>query len=139
MSYKTNGRNAQLVKDFSPKAAPLRGPLDVWRKCEDIRDQDREMLKVFYLDAAHRPILSEIISIGTLTESLVHPREVFAPAFKNAAAAIVVAHNHPSGDSNPSEEDRSVTRRLAEAGRLLGIPLLDHIVVAAGTWNRVVI
>jgi len=116
---------------------PLGGPLDIWRACADFRAEMREMFVVFYLDAAHRVILREIISIGTLTESLVHPREVFRPAIANSAAAIVAAHNHPSGSSKPSHEDEAVTRRLAAAGRLLGVPLLDHVVVSATGHNSV--
>ena len=71
-----------------------------------------------------------MISQGTLTASLVHPREVFRPALRDAAAAVVLVHNHPSGDPTPSREDREITQRLAEAGELLGIPVLDHVVVA---------
>jgi DNA repair protein RadC len=71
-----------------------------------------------------------VISQGTLTASLVHPREVFRPALREAAAAVVLVHNHPSGDPTPSREDREITTRLAEAGDLLGIPVLDHVVVA---------
>jgi DNA repair protein RadC len=74
-----------------------------------------------------RPVLT---SQGTLTASLVHPREVFAPALREPAAAIVLVHNHPSGDPTPSREDHEVTARLAAAGELLGIPVLDHVVVA---------
>jgi DNA repair protein RadC len=71
-----------------------------------------------------------MISQGTLTASLVHPREVFRPALRDAAAALVLVHNHPSGDPTPSAEDREVTARLASAGEILGIRVLDHIVVA---------
>lgn len=69
------------------------------------------------------------VSRGTLTTALVHPREVFGPALREVAAAVIVAHNHPSGDPEPSHEDLEVTRRLREAGQLLGVPLLDHIIV----------
>ena len=72
-----------------------------------------------------------LVSQGTLTASLVHPREVFAPALREAAAAIVILHNHPSGDARPSREDHEVTRRLCQVGEILGIPLLDHIVIGA--------
>jgi DNA repair protein RadC len=71
-----------------------------------------------------------MISQGTLTASLVHPREVFRPALRDAAAALVLVHNHPSGDPTPSAEDREVTARLASAGEILGVRVLDHIVVA---------
>ena len=74
-------------------------------------------------------------SQGTLTASLVHPREVFRPALREGAAALVVAHNHPSGDPSPSAEDQEVTRRLVQAGALLGVPLLDHVVVAERGWT----
>ena len=82
------------------------------------------------LDSRHRVIRSVLTSQGTLTASLVHPREVFRPALREAAAALVLVHNHPSGDPSPSSEDREITRRLAQAGVLLGIPVLDHVIVA---------
>jgi DNA repair protein RadC len=85
---------------------------------------------VILLDARHRVLRSEMISQGTLTASLVHPREVFRPALRDAAAALVLVHNHPSGDPTPSAEDREVTARLASAGEILGVRVLDHIVVA---------
>jgi len=91
----------------------------------------KEHFVTFYLDASHRVIYAEVVSIGTLTASLVHPREVFAPAVAHRAAAIIVAHNHPSGLENPSREDRITTKRLADAGKILGIPLLDHVIVGS--------
>jgi DNA repair protein RadC len=96
-----------------------------------IRDDAREHFVAIYLDGRHRAIADAIVSIGTATASLVHPREVFQPAIAVGACALLIAHNHPSGDPTPSPEDREVTRRLADAGRLLGITLLDHIV-----WTR---
>jgi DNA repair protein RadC len=95
-----------------------------------LRDAVAEEFHVVLLDARHRVIRSVLSSRGTLTASLVHPREVFRPALREAAAAIVLVHNHPSGDPTPSPEDRELTRRLASAGLLLGIPVLDHVVVA---------
>jgi DNA repair protein RadC len=73
------------------------------------------------------------VSLGTLTASLVHPREVFQPALVHSAASLIVAHNHPSGDPEPSADDRATTRRLERVGRLVGIPLLDHVVLGAGS------
>lgn len=81
------------------------------------------------LDAAHRVIRGYVVTIGILNRTLVHPREIFYPAIKDNAAAIVVGHTHPSGQCEPSAEDRLVTKRLQEAGELLGIPVLDHLVV----------
>ena len=81
-------------------------------------------------DTKHKPIETHQITVGTLDASLVHPREVFRPAIRDAASAILLVHNHPSGDPTPSSEDHQVTRQLTEAGKLLGIQVLDHIVVA---------
>lgn len=92
---------------------------------------DREQFAVLALDARHRPLGWRITSIGTLTAALVHPREVFRPALVLGAAAVVVVHNHPSGDPTPSAEDERLTARLIAAGRLLGVELLDHVVVGA--------
>ena len=86
------------------------------------------------LDTRNKPLSHEVISTGSLNASLVHPREVYLHAILQNAAAIVVAHNHPSGDPNPSREDRALTRRLAEAGRILGIDLLDHVVLGHGCY-----
>ena len=82
------------------------------------------------LDGRHRVIRHALISQGTLTASLVHPREVFRPALREPAAAIVLVHNHPSGDPTPSREDVEITQRLVDAGRILGVPVIDHVVVA---------
>jgi len=85
---------------------------------------------VFFLDTRNQETKRETISIGTLNANLVHPREVFEHAILHAAAHVIVAHNHPSGNPEPSEEDKKVTSRLVEAGKILGIALLDHIIVA---------
>ncbi len=101
--------------------------------CADLADiEDREVFAVLMLDGKNRLAAREVVSVGTLTSSLVHPRHVFRPAVLANAAAIVCVHNHPSGDPEPSAEDIECTRRLAQAGRLLGIPLLDHVVLGAG-------
>jgi DNA repair protein RadC len=100
-----------------------------------MRSLAQEVFFVLLLDSRHRLLRSVEVSRGSLSQSLVHPREVFAPALRESAAAILVVHNHPSGDPVPSREDHEVTRRLAEAGELLGVPLIDHIVVAAGGYT----
>ncbi len=93
-------------------------------------DAVQEEFHIVTLDTKHKPIRSHRITIGTLDASLVHPREVFRPAIRDAAAAVLLVHNHPSGDPTPSREDHAVTERLTEAGKLIGIVVLDHIVVA---------
>ncbi|MDE2490718.1 MAG: DNA repair protein RadC, partial [Elusimicrobia bacterium] len=96
-----------------------------------MRAARKEHFAILCLNARRQLVHQEVVSIGTLSASLVHPREVFAPAITHAAAAVVAAHNHPSGDPTPSAEDRDATRRLQRAGELLGIPLADHVVVSA--------
>lgn len=94
---------------------------------------DREQMAVAFLDAKHRVIGVGIVSIGSLTASIVHPREVFKPAIVSNAAAIIICHNHPSGVSEPSPEDVSLTSRLTQAGDILGIRLLDHVILGDST------
>lgn len=95
-------------------------------------NEDKEVLAVLLLDAKHVPLGVNVVSIGTLSASLVHPREVFRTAIVAGAAAIVMGHNHPSGDVAPSREDDETTRRVSEAGRIIGIPVLDHVIY---DWN----
>ena len=110
---------------------PVRGPDDVVALIgRKLLAESREHFVVLLLNARHECVAVETVSIGSLNASIVHPREVFRPAVLAAAASIIVAHNHPSGDPEPSPEDLAVTRRLREAGDLLGIELLDHLVVA---------
>lgn len=94
-----------------------------------IRDKKQEYCVCLTLDGANRLIENRIITIGTLTNSLIHPREIFADAITDRAASIIIAHNHPSGNLEPSDADIAVTERIKEAGELLGIELLDHLIV----------
>ncbi len=109
-------------------------PKDVWESLKDIRDNKKEHFVVFYLDARNQEIKKETISVGTLNANLVHPREVFEPAIIHSTAQIIVAHNHPSGSSKPSNDDLEVTKRLKEAGRILGIEVMDHVIVTNGSF-----
>jgi len=93
-----------------------------------------EVFGVLALDCRHRLIREEVVSVGCLTASLVHPREVFALAVSSRAAALVLFHNHPSGDPEPSAEDLALTRRLVAAGSLMGIEVLDHLILGAGRY-----
>ena len=99
-----------------------------------LADKKREQFQVILLDRKNRVMREVMISQGSLTASVVHPREVFNPAIRDSAAAVIFVHNHPSGDPQPSQEDRTLTARLAEAGQLLGIQVLDHIIVAGQTY-----
>jgi len=111
------------------KSALFLSPKDVWDELKDIRDSKKEHFVVFFLDARNQEIKREIVSIGTLNASLVHPREVFEPAVRHLAAQVIIAHNHPSGDREPSDEDIKMTKRLVETGKILGIELIDHVIV----------
>lgn len=111
-------------------AGPIRSPRDACRAVSHIRAEDKEHFIALYLNARNTVIGEEAISVGSLNANIVHPREVFRPAITRAAAAIVLAHNHPSGDVTPSQEDLNLTARLVEAGRLLGIEILDHLIVS---------
>lgn len=102
---------------------------EVWQEMKDIREKNKEHVVIFYLDSKNQIIKRSIISIGTVNASMVHPREVYEAAISHNATQIIIAHNHPSGDLTPSPEDIQVTKRLSEAGKILGIELLDHIIV----------
>jgi DNA repair protein RadC len=99
-------------------------------KLEDTIDQEKEHFYVCHLDSRNRVNMVELVAIGTINEALIHPRETFRRAVAEGSYSIVIAHNHPSGDVTPSDDDLLATRKLHEAGTVLGIPLLDHIIFA---------
>jgi DNA repair protein RadC len=114
----------------------MRSPADVARFIRGVVGNDaREHFVTLLLDGRHRPIGYQCVSVGTAKASLVHPREVFQTAIGLGAVALIVAHNHPSGDPSPSREDREVAERLVQAGKLLGIPLLDSVVIADAGYH----
>lgn len=123
----------RLLKD--KQAGLVLAPRAVAEKMSDERTSKKEHFVVFFLDTQNQVIRKELVSIGTLNASIIHPREVFEPAIKFLASHIIVAHNHPSGSLEPSDEDLSVTKRLKEAGQLLGIQLLDHVIVTATGYS----
>ena len=116
------------------KSVLLLSPKDVWRELKDIRDNKKEHFVIFFLDARNQEIKREIISVGSLNANLVHPREVFEPAVRYLTAQIIIAHNHPSGNPEPSEDDLEITKRLVEAGKILGIEVVDHIIVSKDSF-----
>jgi DNA repair protein RadC len=110
-------------------------PRDVYRRFElRLRDLRQEEFHVLLLNTQNAVMREVMVTRGILDASVVHPREVFAPALTEAAAAVILVHNHPSGDPTPSPADREVTRQLVEAGRLLGIPVRDHVIVGNGRY-----
>ena len=145
------------IKSLGPaKASQIMAGFELWRRqfevsdrpiidspdkaaeqLTDIRDKKQEYFVCLTLDGANRLIAKRIITIGTLTASLVHPREVFAEAIADRAASVIVAHNHPSGNLQPSDADRDVTNRLKSAGELLGIALIDHLIVTSKNYSQI--
>ena len=117
----------RLLKD--KKAEIYLKPKEIWEELKDLRDHKKEHFVIFYLDSRNQEIKREIISVGSLNANLVHPREVFEPAVRHLAAQVILAHNHPSGDPEPSEDDLEITKRLTESGKILGIEVIDHIIV----------
>ena len=116
----------------------VRGAADVFRRMGPrLRDLPHEEFHALLLDTRQRVIREVLVTRGILDASLIHPREVFRPAVAEAAAALIVVHNHPSGDPTPSAEDHAVTHQLVDAGRTLGIPVLDHVIVGRGSYRSV--
>lgn len=112
------------------KSAVITGPDEAARFVRSVlRDEVREHLVALYLDGAHRIASYSLVAIGCAVSAPVHPREIFQPAVLIGACSLIVGHNHPSGELVPSDEDRKVTKRLGEAGALLSIALLDHVIV----------
>ena len=107
---------------------------DAVAQLSDMRDLKKEHFVVLYLNAKNQLVHKETISMGTLNANLVHPREVFEPALKHSAAQIIATHNHPSGDPKPSEDDIEITKRLTEAGKMMGIEVMDHVIVSKNSY-----
>ena len=107
---------------------------DVLAQAVYMRDKTREHFMAIYLNARNEMIFKKPMFVGTLNANLVHPREIFAEALKQNAASVILAHNHPSGDPEPSEDDLTITKRLTEAGKIMGIDVLDHIII---TKNKI--
>jgi DNA repair protein RadC len=133
---------AQLLAAFElakrandgPSELPLNNAERVVNLLNDLRLKKKEHFVALYLNARHRLLERELVSVGHLTGSLVHPREVFKPALELSAAFVILAHNHPSGDLTPSQDDIGLTKRLVEVGQLLDVPILDHIIIAKEEW-----
>ena len=120
-----------LVRERSPLSYTLATPLQAAQAAQRLvgSDLDRETFGILLLDARHQVTAPHVVSVGSLHGSIVHPREVFKAAILGNAAALILFHNHPSGDLTPSAEDRAITRRLMEAGKLIGISVLDHLIL----------
>jgi len=119
--------NRLQKKGYKPKIETAKDVFNYY--VDELRDKKKEHFYALFLDTKNRIIDKELISVGTLNASLIHPREVFKSAIKASSNAIILVHNHPSGDCEPSKEDKDVTKTLFDAGDILGIKVLDHVVV----------
>lgn len=129
---------ARALDRTGQDGARVKTPADALPLLEaEFRGCDREHFLSLHLDARHRVTRVETVSVGCLDASIVHPREVFKTAVSRGAAAVIVAHNHPSGCAEPSRDDLALTARLSDCGRLLGIELLDHIIVGRGEFTSI--
>lgn len=119
----------RLYKKSDVGLAVIRTAEDVYNFLSEMQTLPKEQLRGLYLDTHNRVIHQEIVSIGTINSNIIHPREVFRPALEYNAAAIVLAHNHPSGIATPSTSDTQITKQIIEAGKIIGIHLLDHVII----------
>lgn len=125
----------RLLREERPVRPGIRGPADVFRLIgPKLRDQQVEEFRILALDTRARLLRNILITRGLLDASLVHPREVFRAAIAEAASSIILIHNHPSGDPSPSAEDHAVTRQLVATGRLLDVPVNDHVIIAGDRY-----
>jgi len=125
----------RMAQEGPAERGRIGGPRDVYELCAPtMRDLDHEEFRVLLLNTQHAVMREVTATRGVLDGSLIHPREVFRTAIAESAAAVVLVHNHPSGDPSPSAEDRAVTRQLSEAGTVVGIPVLDHVVIGDGRF-----
>ncbi len=115
----------------------IRNAKDVYEYLQDMRNLPKEHLRGLYLNTHNRIIRDEVISIGTINSNLIHPREVFKLGVDSNAVAVVLAHNHPSGEAIPSTEDIEITKQLVQAGKILGIRVLDHVIIGKDTFASV--
>lgn len=115
----------------------IRNAKDVFDYLQDMRNLPKEHLRGIYLNSHNRILRDEVISIGTVNSNMIHAREVFRPAIECNAAALILAHNHPSGEVNPSKEDEDITKDLVQAGKILGISILDHVIITKDSFASV--
>ncbi|KQN96202.1 RadC family protein [Paenibacillus sp. Leaf72] len=127
---------SQIISSPSPLVSKIRSPMDVYKLLEpEFRHLKQEQFICLFLNTKNGVMSKEVISIGSLNACIVHPREVFRMAIKRSCASIICAHNHPSGNPDPSQEDISITKRLVEAGTIIGIEMLDHVVIGNNKYS----
>ena len=127
MDYSSAFVKLPLVREPGPQKVVT--PSDAWRVCSDIGSLAQESMHVLTLNGRNRLINRHMVSLGLADASLTHPRETFRAAIMDGASGVVLAHNHPSGDVTPSAEDVRITKQLIEAGKIIGIQIIDHVII----------
>ena len=138
MAKRINIVSIKMVKEssFLYQTRTVSSPNDAYEMIrEQLKDLDREQFIIACLNTKNEPTNISVVAVGTLNKAIVHPREVFKTAILSNAASIMAFHNHPSGETTPSQQDIQLTNRLYEAGELLGIKLLDHLIIGDGTFT----
>ena len=134
--FEFNKRHNLAVK--TKEIVTIEKPEDVYNYfVDELKDKKKEHFYALLLDSKNKIIKKDLVSVGTLDNSLVHPREVFKEAIKNSAAGVILVHNHPSGDPEPSENDVEITQKIAKAGNILNIKVLDHVIIAEKGWDNI--
>jgi len=141
------GKASQLIASFelgrrffaqnAGKPVFIRNARQSYQYLRGMGSGSKEQLRGLYLNSRYRIIRDEVISVGSLTANIVHPREVFRPAIEHGAVAVILAHNHPSGSLKPTAADLSVTRQLTAAGQVLGLDILDHLIITQNSYARI--
>lgn len=122
------------ITNYLKTGTRFTAPQQVYETFSFLMKETKEQFLTLHLDGKNRIICMDLVSIGSLNQSIVHPREVFKTACLSNAAAIILIHQHPTGDCTPSSEDIAITRRLKEAGEIMGIKILDHIIIGSGEY-----
>ena len=138
MAKRINIVSIKMVKEssFLYQTRTVSSPNDAYEMIrEQLKDLDKEQFIIARLNTKNEPTNISVVAVGTLNKAIVHPREVFKTAILSNAANVIAFHNHPSGDTEPSQQDIQLTNRLYEAGELLGIKLLDHLIIGDGTFT----
>lgn len=124
----------ELMKAMEPTEVVVDAPSTVWQLLRKYAPKKQEHFIVVFLNNKNVVIDHKVVSIGTISETIVHPREIFRDAIQQSCSSIIIAHNHPSGVLTPSKEDESMTKRVVEAGKLLGIRVLDHVIIGKSSF-----
>ena len=127
----------RFFKENKTGSITIRNAKQAFNYLKDMRDLPKEYLRGIYLNSRYKLIHDEVISVGTLTANIIHPREIFKPAIEHSAAAIIIAHNHPSGSPTPTKSDIEITKQIVKAGKILGIDLLGHIIIAKNKYSSI--